>query len=79
MQSFVDKVRGTGRVTITINYDNKWAISLAKDNKCQSRTKHIDLCYYFIQEAVEVPTVPTYKNVLDTLTKALSGLRFQRF
>ena len=82
MWSFVDKVRRTGRVTIMINCDNQWAISLAKNNKCQSRTKHIDLCYHFIQEAVEdgkitvsyVPMVPTYKNVLDTLTTLVATI-----
>ena len=37
----------------TLNCDNQGAIALAKDNKFQARTKHIDIRYHFIREAVE--------------------------
>ena len=80
----MDEVRGTGGAAITINCDNKGVIALAKDNKFHSRTKHIDLHYHFIREAVEdgkirVSYIPTDKNVSDILTKALPKPKFQRF
>ena len=84
LRSFVDEVRGTGGAAITINCDNQGAIALAKDNKFHSRTKHIDLRYHFIREAVEdgkirVSYIPTDENVSDILTKALPKPKFQRF
>ena len=86
LRSFVDEVRGGpgGNKPITINCDNQGAIALAKDNKFHLRTKHIDLRYHFIREAVEdkkivVSYVPTQENVSDVFTKALSKPKFQCF
>ena len=84
LQSFVDEVRGTGGAAITINCDNQGAIVLAKDNKFHLRTKHIDLHYHFIHEAVEdeklvVSYILTDENVSDVFTKALAKPKFQRF
>ena len=69
---------------MTINCDNQGAIALAKDNKFHSRTKHIDLRFHFIREAVQdekiaVSYIPTDENVSDVLTKALARPKFQRF
>ena len=65
-----------------INCDNQGAIELAKDNKFHSRTKHIDLRYHFIREAVEdnkvyLSYIPTDDNVSDLLTKALARPKYQ--
>ena len=84
LQNFVDEVRGTGGAAITINCDNQGAIVLAKDNNFHSRTKHIDLRYHFIREAVEdgkiiVSYIPTDENVSDIFTKALARPKFQKF
>ena len=38
---------------LILNCDNQGAITLAKDNKFHMRTKHIDVHYHFICEAVE--------------------------
>ena len=59
-------------------------IALAKDNKFHSRTKHIDLQYHFIREAVQdgkimVSYIPTDENVSDVLTKPLTKPKFQHF
>ena len=69
---------------IKISCDNQGAIVLAKDDKFHSRTKHIDLCYHFICEAVKygkivVSYIPTDENVSDVFTKALAKSKFQRF
>ena len=64
--------------------DNQGAIALAKDNKYHARTKHIDLRYHFIREAVEdkkifVKYIPTEDNVADIFTKPLARLKFEDF
>jgi hypothetical protein len=75
LRSFVSEIAGENPRLLTIHCDNQGAIALAKDNKFHSRTKHIDLRYHFIREAVEdgkiiVKYVPTNDNVSDVLTKA---------
>jgi len=84
LQSFIDEMRGPQDRPITINCDNQGAISLAKDNKYHSRTKHIDLWYHFICKAVEngkflVTYIPTDKNLSDIFTKALARPKFEFF
>ena len=69
---------------ITINSDNKGAITLSKDNKYCSWTKHIDICYYFIHEVVEdeklsVQYVPIDENLANIFTKALAKPKFHCF
>ena len=53
LKSFADKIREPLGKPISINCDNQGAITLAKDNKFYSRTKHINLRYHFIREVVE--------------------------
>ena len=38
---------------LSVLCNNQGAITLLKDNKFHSRTKHIDLHYHFIREAVD--------------------------
>jgi hypothetical protein len=64
--------------------DNQGAITLAKDNKFHSWTKHIDLRYHFICEAVEdgkveMKYIPTVENVSNIFTKALAKPKFMQF
>jgi hypothetical protein len=84
LRNFVEEIGGSQVEPMKINCDNQGAIALAKDNKFHSRTKHIDLRYHFIREAVEdeklvVSYIPTEQNVSDILTKALAKPKFQRF
>jgi hypothetical protein len=49
-----------------------------------SRTKHIDLRYHFIREAVDngkivMKYIPTTDNVADIFTKALAKPKFKHF
>jgi hypothetical protein len=83
LRNFVSEIRGEEKKPVTISCDNQGAIALAKDNKFHARTKHIDLRYHFIREAVEdgkikVKYVPTEDNVSDIFTKALPRPKFQR-
>ena len=66
---------------LILNCDNQGAIALAKDNKFHACTKHIDVCYHFIREAVEdgkvaVQYIPTGDNVSDIFTKPLTKAKF---
>lgn len=61
----------------TLNCDNQSAITLAKDNKFHAHTKHIDIRYHFICEAVEdnkieLQYIPTNENIADLFTKPLT-------
>jgi hypothetical protein len=52
LRNFVSKITNTPTGPIKINSDNQGAIVLSKDNKFHARTKHIDIRYHFIREAV---------------------------
>ena len=83
LRSFISEIRGEEEKPLTISCDNQGAIALAKDNKFHARTKHIDLRYHFIREAVEerkikVKYIPTDDNVSDIFTKALPRPKFRR-
>ena len=82
--SFIGEIQGTRRESMSINCDNQGAIALSKDNKFHARTKHIDICYHFIREAVEdgkiqVEYIPTDDNVADIFTKPLAKTKFRHF
>ena len=53
LQTFVNKVTGISIKPLTILGDNQGLLALTRDNKYHSRTKHIDLQYHFIREAVD--------------------------
>ena len=78
---FVSEIRNKPAQAITISSDNQGAIALLKDNKFHARTKHIDVRYHFIREAVEdgkvsVVYVPTDENPADIFTKPLAKAKF---
>src|SRR5271169_2926029 len=84
LRTFIAEILGSKPAAMKINCDNQGVIALTKDNKFYSRTKHIDLHYHFIREAVEdgkinISYIPTDENVSDLLTKALTRLKFQGF
>ena len=81
LKSFFEEVDGESRDAMEVHCDNQGAIVLAKDNKFHSRTKHINLCYHFLREAVEdgkilMKYIPTLDNVADIFMKALPRPRF---
>ena len=84
LQSFIKEVRRSEDGVLTIKCNDQGAIALVKDNKFQLRTKHIDLRFHFIREAVEdskiaVSYIPTDKIVSNIFTKALARPKFQDF
>jgi hypothetical protein len=84
LKTFIKEVVGEGQGPLTIMGDNQGAIALAKDNKFYSRTKHIDLHYHFIREAVQEKKakmiyIPTADNIADIFMKALAKPKFTWF
>ena len=81
--SFISEICGEKEKLLTISCDNQGAIALVKDNKFHARTKHINLQYHFIHEAVEdgkikVKYIPTDDNVSDIFTKVLPRQKFHQ-
>ena len=76
LETFINEVTRINTKPLTMMCDNLGAISLAKDNKFHSHTKHIDLRYYFVHEAVKkgkitLKYVPSQENVADIFTKVI--------
>ena len=61
--------------------DNLSAITLSKDNTFRLRTKHIDIQYHYVWEAVENEELQlnynANENIADTLTKPLTQLKVE--
>jgi hypothetical protein len=78
------EITGEKKGPLTVMADNQGAIALTKNNKFHARTKHIDLHYHFVCEAVEdgkimMKYIPTSDNIVDIFTKALPKLKFTKF
>ena len=74
---------GLKQSTATVLYeDNQGALELSRNPIHHARTKHIDIKYHFIREAVESKEVelmycPTTTMIADIFTKGLAKQRFQ--
>jgi hypothetical protein len=83
-RNFLAEIGNPAKGPTLLKIDNQSAITLAKDNKFHTRTKHIDIRYHYIRESVEAGLitpvrVPTDKNVADIFTKALARPKFEFF
>lgn len=66
---------------MTICVDNQSAIAIANNNKTSKRTKHIDVKYHYIREAIDNEKVrtqfcPSAENIADIFTKPLPREKF---
>ncbi len=64
--------------------NNQGAIALIKNAYLNEWSKHIDICYHFIWDLVEkgdlrVNYIPTIEMVVDSMTKLLARVAFERF
>jgi hypothetical protein len=69
---------------VRIGVDNQGAIALAKKEGWNRRTRHMNVRYMFVQEAlrngeIEMPYVQTDLQLADGLTKALKREPFERW
>ena len=81
-QLLTTTLRVSSNKPVTIMEDNQGAIAMLKNAIAHSRTKHIDIRYHYIHEAIQeglikVHYCPTNKMLADILTKPLSKGRFQ--
>jgi len=68
---------------LTLYCDNLSAINISKNHIQHSRTKHIDICHYFIRDLVEenilsLEHVATKEQLADIFTKALNAKQFEK-
>ena len=61
--------------------DNQGAIAIAKNPMAHARTKHIDIRYHYVREAVQevikLQYCPTAQMIADLLTKPLPRGQFE--
>jgi hypothetical protein len=84
LRQFLGELTSKFLIPTLLYSDNQGAIALTKNNKFHARSKHIDIRYHFIREAVEnreveLTYVPTAENVTDIFTKALAAPKFTYF
>ncbi len=68
---------------VMVMEDNQGAIAIARNPIAHSRTKHIDIRYHYIREALQDDVIslqycPTNEMIADLLTKPLSKPQFER-
>lgn len=83
LQRLLDELGFKQHHKITLHEDNQAAIALAKNGKYSSRTKHIDVKYHYVRQAIEdgklkVDYCPTEDMIADIMTKSLSRVKFEK-
>jgi hypothetical protein len=84
LRRFIETINGISRLPPTpIHIDNLGAIQHIKDDQQTSKTRHINVCYYFIRDAYAnkyiIPLkIPTADNLADIFTKFCDKLTFAR-
>ena len=68
---------------VTVHEDNEPCVRMVKNPEAHGRTKHIDIKYYFVQEAqinseIMVTPCDTQNMTADIMTKPLAGPQFQK-
>jgi hypothetical protein len=84
LRMFIRELTGQKIDPLTVKADNQGVIAFVKDNKFHAQTKHIDLCYHFVPEAVEAGKIKmeyilTSENMADIFMKALAKPKFKEF
>ena len=69
---------------VTMYEDNQGAIALSKNPVNRQRSKHIDIRYHFVRNALEegkidIQYCPTEDMVADILTKPMTKFKIHRF
>ena len=83
LRNLLAQITGEKVIPVMIYIDNRSAIDLAKNPVFHGRSKHIDVRYHFIRECVAkgeilVEHVSTNEQRADSLTKALTTVKFER-
>ena len=83
LQHLQEELGVTNTGPTLIYEDNQGAISMAKNPVFHKRTKHVQIRYHFVREAVEQGTITleycrTDEMLADSFTKALAGDQFEK-
>jgi transposase InsO family protein len=84
LRTLISEVYSKIKGPTLLHCDNQSAITLAKNPAYHARTKHIDIRFHFIREAVAnghfiLEYCPTNDMPADALTKALNRTKTERF
>ena len=82
LKRLLSDVGVNSRKPITIFEDNQGTIAIARNPVSHARTKHIDIKYHFVREAVQDGTIdliycPTEDMIADLMTKPVTRSRFE--
>jgi len=83
--TYFNKLYNNNNIRIpTLLTDSESALKLANNPEFHKRSKHIDITYYFIREAildkkVDLIYVNTKKQLADGFTKALDNIKHKNF
>ena len=83
LHELLDVSRMSLYVNMSVYVDNQAAMLISKNDVYHDRTKHIDIRYHYIRDAIKsglfkLVWVPTDKQLADGLTKALSINTFSK-
>ena len=75
-------IKAAPQMPVVIKEDNQGTIALAKNPISHNRTKHIDIKFYYVREALEDGIInliycPTEQMTADILTKPLTCQRLE--
>ena len=84
LHSFLAEIAHPLTLPTTLFCDNQGAIALTKDSQYHARTKHINMHFHFICEAIQngvltLTYCPTEDMVADVLTKPLPRIKLVKF
>ena len=82
LRRMLDDLQAKPKDPTVLMEDNSGAIAIAKNPVSHARTKHIDVRYHYVHEAVQDSTInltycPTEEMAADLLTKPLPCGRFE--
>ena len=83
LRRLLTDLKATPRELTVLMEDNQGAIAIARNPVSHARTKHIDIRYHYVREALQEDTIdlcycPTEEMVADLLTKPLSKGKFEK-
>ena len=84
LRGLLSSINHLSHTAIPLLIDNQGAILLIKNSLSSKHSKHIKLRYYFICEkftdgTIAAKYISTDKQLADSLTKALAGIKYKKF
>ena len=84
LRGLLSSINHLSYTTTSLLIDNQGAILLIKNGLSSKHSKHIELHYYFICEKFANGTITAKyisidKQLANSLTKALAGIKFKKF